>query len=43
MSIAQDELSTIFEDFYTRFYPLHHFLILILEKESVFPFLNVEC
>ena len=26
-------------DFYTRFYPLHYFLILILEKEPVFPFL----
>ena len=25
-------------DFYTRFYPLHYFLILILEKEPVFPF-----
>ena len=27
-----------FKDFYTRFYPLHYFLILILEKEPVFPF-----
>ena len=26
------------KDFYTRSYPLHYFLILILEKESVFPF-----
>ena len=25
-------------DFYTRSYPLHYFLILILEKEPVFPF-----
>ena len=25
------------KDFYTRFYPLHYFLILILEKEPVFP------
>ena len=28
----------ISKDFYTRSYPLHNFLILILEKESVFPF-----
>ena len=27
------------KDFYTRSYPLHYFLILILEKEPVFPFL----
>ena len=26
------------KDFYTRFYSLHYFLILILEKEPVFPF-----
>ena len=26
------------KDFYTRAYPLHYFLILILEKESVFSF-----
>ena len=26
------------KDFYTRSYPSHYFLILILEKESVFPF-----
>ena len=26
------------KDFYTRSYPLHYFLILILEKEAVFPF-----
>ena len=26
------------KDFYTRSYPLHYFLILILEKEPVFPF-----
>ena len=26
------------KDFYTRSYPLHFFLILILEKEPVFPF-----
>ena len=26
------------KDFYPRFYPLHYFLILILEKEPVFPF-----
>ena len=26
------------KDFYTRCYTLHYFLILILEKESVFPF-----
>ena len=26
------------KDFFTRFYPLHNFLILILEKEPVFPF-----
>ena len=26
------------KDFYTRYYPLHYFLILILEKEPVFPF-----
>ena len=26
------------KDFYTRSYPLHDFLILILEKEPVFPF-----
>jgi len=25
-------------DFYTRSYPLHYFLTLILEKEPVFPF-----
>ena len=25
------------KDFYTRFFPLHYFLILILEKEPVFP------
>jgi len=24
--------------FYPRFYPLHYFLILVLEKEPVFPF-----
>ena len=27
------------KDFYTRSYPLHYFLILICEKEPVFPFL----
>ena len=27
----------ISKDFYTRSYPLHYFLILILEKEPVFP------
>ena len=26
------------KDVYTRYYPLHYFLILILEKEPVFPF-----
>ena len=26
------------KDFYTRSYPLHYFLVLILEKEPVFPF-----
>ena len=26
------------KDFYTRSFPLHYFLILILEKEPVFPF-----
>ena len=26
------------KDFYTRSYPLHYYLILILEKEPVFPF-----
>ena len=26
------------KDFYTRSYPLHYFLIFILEKEPVFPF-----
>ena len=26
------------KDFYTRSYPLHYFLILILEKEPIFPF-----
>ena len=26
------------KDFYTRSYPLHYFLILLLEKEPVFPF-----
>ena len=26
------------KDFYTRSYPLHYFLILIIEKEPVFPF-----
>ena len=26
------------KDFYTRSYPLHYFLILILEKEALFPF-----
>ena len=26
------------KDFYTRSYPLHYFLILIFEKEPVFPF-----
>ena len=31
------------KDFYTRSYPLHFFLILILEKEPVIPFFNVEC
>ena len=29
------------KDFYTRSYPLHYFLILILEKEPEFPFVNV--
>ena len=29
---------TTANDFYTRSYPLHYFLILILEKEPVFPF-----
>ena len=29
---------TTAKDFYTRSYPLHYFLILILEKEPVFPF-----
>ena len=31
------------KDFYTRSYPLHYFLILILEKEPVFFLFNVEC
>ena len=31
------------KDFYTRSYPLHYFLILILEKEPVFSLFNVEC
>ena len=35
--------SRISKDFYTRSYSLHYFLILILEKEPVFPFFNVEC
>ena len=26
------------KDFYTRSYPLHYFLIIILEKEPIFPF-----
>ena len=29
------------KDFYTRSYPLHYFLILILEKKQVFPFLRL--
>ena len=29
--------------FYPRFYPLHYFPILILEKEPVFSLLSVEC
>ena len=29
---------TILKDFYTRYYPLHYFLILIPEKEPVLPF-----
>ena len=33
----------ISKDFYARFYPLHFLTILILEKEPVFPFFNVEC
>ena len=31
------------KDFYTRSYPLHYFLILILEEEPVFSLFNVEC
>ena len=31
------------KDFYTRSYPLHYFLILILEKEPEFSIFNVEC
>ena len=31
------------EDFYTRSYTLHYFLIFITEKEPVFSLLNVEC
>ena len=31
------------KDFYTRYYPLHYFLILFLEKEPVFSLFNVEC
>ena len=31
------------KDFYTRSYPLHYFLILILGKEPVFSLFNVEC
>ena len=34
---------TTSKDFYTRSYPLHYFLILILEKEPVFSLSNVEC
>ena len=31
------------KDFYPRFDQLHFLTILILEKEQVFPFFNVEC
>ena len=31
------------KDFYPRFYSLHFLTILVLEKEPVFPFFNVEC
>ena len=31
------------KDFNTRSSPLHYYLILILEKEPVFPLLNVQC
>ena len=31
------------KDFYTRSYPLHYILNLILEKEPVFSLFNVEC
>ena len=30
-------------DFYTRYYPFHYFLILILEQAPVFSLFNVEC
>jgi len=37
-------MTSDFEDFfYAIFYPLHVFTILILQKEPVFPFFNVEC
>ena len=38
LSPPQRPMTSDFEDFYTRFYPLHYFHILILEKELVFPF-----
>ena len=31
------------KDFYSRLFPLHCLTILILEKEPVFPFFNVQC
>ena len=31
------------KEFYPRFYPLLFCPILVLEKEPVFPFFNVEC
>ena len=31
------------KDFHPRYYPLHFLTILILEKEPVFPFFNVDC
>ena len=38
-SPPQRPMTSDFQDFYTRFYPLHYFPIFILEKEPVFPFL----
>ena len=37
-SLPQGQWPLTSKDFYTRSYPLHCFLILILEKEPLFPF-----